>query len=223
MPDRYERNLTALTAEESALLHTKKVCVIGCGGLGGYILEMLARIGVGHITCVDGDVFEVNNLNRQILSTESLIGTSKALAAKKRLEEINSQVSVNAVKAFLDKDNCISILQGHHLVIDALDNIPARLILSKGCDTLGIPLVYGAIIGWFAQISVIQPNSGTIKKIYPDNTVIRDKTSLSFTPPLCASIQVSEAIKLLIGRESTLSGKLLFVDLLTQDYELIPL
>jgi molybdopterin/thiamine biosynthesis adenylyltransferase len=223
MSDRYERNRNALTAEESALLHKKKVCVIGCGGLGGYVLEMLARIGVGHITCVDGDVFEVSNLNRQLLCTEALLGTSKVRAAENRLKTINSQVSVGAVNAFLTQDNCISIISGHDLIIDALDNIPSRVVLSEGCDELGISWVYGAIIGWFAYISVILPNTGAIQKLYPSKVMIRDQTSLSFSPALCASIQVSEAVKLLCGRDSTLKGKLLCADLSTQDFEVTPI
>lgn len=223
MADRYERNRGALTEAEVQALHTKKVCVVGCGGLGGYIIEMLGRIGVGHITCVDGDAFDVTNLNRQLLCTESLLGTSKAEAAKKRLAAVNSDIEVTAIPSFLSKENCVQILQGHDVVIDALDNIPARFILSEGCDALGLPLVYGAIVGWFAQVTVIEPNSGGLGRLYAPTTKIQDKASLSFSPALCASIQVAETIKLLCKRESTLSGQLLCVDMLTQEYEQIPL
>lgn len=81
---RYSRNIATLSIEENESLSKRKVCVIGCGGLGGYIIEMLGRLGVGHITAVDGDVFEESNLNRQILSDVEVLGVKKALIAQKR-------------------------------------------------------------------------------------------------------------------------------------------
>ena len=81
MEPRYERNIPALTEAECALLQQKRVLVVGCGGLGGHIIDQLARIGVGFLRVVDGDVFESSNLNRQLLSEAALLGVSKAKAA----------------------------------------------------------------------------------------------------------------------------------------------
>ena len=94
MQPRYSRNIPALTEEECTLLHTKKIAVIGCGGLGGHVVELLARIGIGSIRAVDGDVFDVSNLNRQLLSEVALLGTSKAMAAVQRIGSINLDVTI---------------------------------------------------------------------------------------------------------------------------------
>ena len=218
---RYSRNLGALTQNELDSLRSKSACVIGCGGLGGYVIELLARIGIGTLTVVDGDSFVLSNLNRQLLSTEALIGKGKAEAAFERVHEINSEVSINPVPMYLTEENADSILEGHDLVIDALDNISSRRILAESCGKLGIPLVHGAISGWCAQITVIASNSGVFDRIYPAETAVKRTSSLSFTPALCASIQVAEAVKILIGRGSSLQSRLLIVDLLTQEYSTV--
>ncbi|MBR6653298.1 MAG: ThiF family adenylyltransferase, partial [Oscillospiraceae bacterium] len=89
---RYSRNIPAISPEEQDTLKGKKVLVLGCGGLGGYIIENLLRMGVGAITAVDGDSFDESNLNRQLLATEKTLGTNKAIAAAQRANAVNSQV-----------------------------------------------------------------------------------------------------------------------------------
>lgn len=96
--DRYTRNIPTLNNEENNKLKKFKVCIVGCGGLGEYIIEMLSRLGVGQLTIVDYDKFEESNLNRQILSEESLLGFSKAKAAKDRVNKINSETLVNYIE-----------------------------------------------------------------------------------------------------------------------------
>lgn len=224
MEERYSKNLGAISEEEIADLHTKRVCVIGCGGLGGYVIELLARIGIGTLTAVDGDSFVISNLNRQLLSSEELIGENKALAAMDRISRINSELVFNAFPCFVTEENAESIIKNHDIVVDALDGIPARRIVAENCDRLGIPLVHGAIDGWCAQISVIFPHSHTFEKIYPAGSVYNKQPSaLSFTPALAASIQAAETIKVLLGREVTLQSRLLLVDILTHDYSTVVL
>ncbi len=218
---RYSRNLGALTQTEIDTLHLKRACVVGCGGLGGYVIELLARIGIGALTVVDGDRFVLSNLNRQLLSTEALIGEDKATAAFERIQAINSEVHVNAVPMYLTAENADSILENHDIVIDALDNVSSRRILADSCGRLGLPLVHGAISGWCAQISVIAPNSKAFDRIYPAETAVKQASSLSFTPALAASIQTAEAVKVLLGREVSLQSKLLIIDLLTQEYNTV--
>lgn len=221
---RYLRNFNTLSHEEHETLRKSKVCVVGCGGLGGHIIEMLGRIGLGTITAVDGDVFEESNLNRQILSDESTIGQSKARTAKKRMNLVNSEVELIAIVDFLDDSNAESILAGHQVVVDALDNIPSRLVLQKACKKLGIPLVYGAIAGWYGQVSTIFPGDDTLNKLYRDDLekgIEKELGNPSFTPGLIASIEVSEVVKILIKRGDLLRNKLLFINTLDQDYEVL--
>ncbi len=222
MDARYARNIPALTEAECALLRTKKVAVIGCGGLGGYLIEYLSRVGIGSIRAVDGDVFDETNLNRQLLSEVPLLGSSKAEAASARVNRINPDVKVEAVHAFLDEHNAAELICGCDAVLDALDNIPARKVLAKACADAGIPYVYGAISGWVTQAAISMPEDHLLDTLYPGNIVIRDKSVLSFTPALCASMQAALCVKLLTGRPVE-TGKLFYFDLLNQEFETIPM
>ena len=214
---RYSRNTPALSPSECALLGTKTVAVIGCGGLGGYLIEYLARIGIGAIRCVDGDVFEESNLNRQLLSTVSLLGSSKAQAAADRVNAINPDVHVQAFPVFLEDANARELIKGCDAVLDALDSIPARKVLARACADESIPLIHGAISGWVAQAAICMPGDGLMEKLYPEESVIRDKSVLSFTPALCAALQTALCVKLLAGR-SVETGKLHYADLLYEEY-----
>ena len=222
LKDRYSRNMNTLSAEENQKLKEFKVCVIGCGGLGGYVIELLGRLGIGTITAVDGDSFDATNLNRQLLSSEDLIGCSKAVAAQDRMKKVNSEITVNPVTEFVTEENCGAIIGGHDAVVDALDNMTSRRLLERHCETLGIPMIHGAIAGWYGQVSTILPGDGTLQKIYPPNENKGAETELgnpSFSPALVASIEVAETLKVLIGRGEILRNKLLTIDLLNQEYE----
>lgn len=222
MDARYERNIPALTPEECEVLQTKRVLVVGCGGLGGHIIDMLTRIGIGSLRVVDGDVFETTNLNRQLLSEVALLSKSKAKAAAEHIHRVNPSVRVEAVDAFLTEENADRLVADCDIVMDALDNIPTRKILAKACEKAGIPYVYGAIQGWIAQTAVSMPGDKLIEKLFPENVEIRDKSVLSFTPALCASVQVSACVKLLTGR-AVETGTVCYFDLLNQEFETIPM
>ena len=222
MESRYERNIPALTETECALLRQKRVLVVGCGGLGGHIIDQLARIGVGFLRVVDGDVFETSNLNRQLLSAVPLLGVSKATSAADHIARVNPDVSVEAVEAFLTEDNAAEILAGCDIVMDALDNIPSRRILAAACKKANIPYIYGAIQGWVAQAAVSMPGDRLIDRLYPEEIEIRDKSVLRFTPALCASMQTALCVKLLTGRPVE-TGTIYYCDLLNQEFEIIPM
>lgn len=222
MQVRYERNIPALSEQECSLLQQKKVLVAGCGGLGGHIIELLARIGVGGIICVDGDTFDESNLNRQLLSETALLGTSKAEAAKARIARINPDVQVKIVSSFITEENAAELISGCDAVIDALDSIPARRMLAKVCSDAGVPYVYGAIRGWVAQAAISMPGDGLIERLYPENVTTSDKSVLSFTPALCASMQAALCTKLLCGRPVE-GGKLYYFDLQDMEFETIPM
>ena len=222
MDARYARNIPALTEAECALLRRKRVLVVGCGGLGGHIIDQLARIGVGYLRVVDGDVFEPTNLNRQLLSELPLMGMSKAKAAADRIARVNPDVTVDAVEAFMTADNVRDLIAGCDAVVDGLDNIPSRRILAAACAEADIPYIFGAIQGWVAQAAVSMPGDRLIHTLYPEEIQIRDKSVLSFTPALCASIQSALCVKLLVGR-SVNTGTVYYFDLLNQEFETIPM
>ena len=220
MEERYIRNMPALSQEDCMLLREKRVAVIGCGGLGGFIIELLARIGVGYIKCVDGDVFENSNLNRQLLASSKTLGTGKAEAAKNRAAIVNPDVTVEYVNEFLTNENAASLIEGCDVVFDALDGVEARKLLSKACKEAKIPYIYGAIGGWVAQAAVSMPEDDLIEMLYPDGAEIKNKSVLSFTPAFCASLQVSLGIKLLTGKKVD-AGKIYYFDLLNAEFEKI--
>lgn len=219
---RYERNIPALSEDECRLLSSKKILIAGCGGLGGYLAEFMARIGIGTICVIDGDVFEHSNLNRQLLSTPEQIGCTKAEAAASRIALVNPSVHTVWVHDWITEENASALISGYDAVLDALDNIPARKTLAKACSESGIPFIYGAIRGWTAQAAVVMPGNNLLELLYPETVVLKDKSVLSFTPAMCASIQASLCIRLLAGRQIE-TGTLYYYDLLHQEFETIPI
>lgn len=218
---RYERNHPALSPAEQEVLAAKRVLVAGCGGLGGYILEFLGRIGVGHLTAVDGDVFADSNLNRQLLSHTGNLGLPKPNAAKERMNQVNPMVTVTPVCAFLTEENAVRLIEGHDVIVDALDNGPARSILAKTASQLNIPLVSGAISGWRGRVFVLMP--GDNADFLWSGGVGVAAGNLCFTASATASVEAAEAVKLLLGRPGLLHNRFLEFDLLSGQWEEIPL
>lgn len=227
MDRRYARNLGAITPEEQMLLLSKRVCIVGCGGLGGHLIEYMSRIGAGSLTVIDGDRFEETNLNRQLLSSEDTLGLSKAAEAKKRIARINPDLPVTAVEQFLTAKNASALLAGHDLVLDALDSIPHRLMLQRVCKELELPLVHGAVEGWFGQVTTVFPGDDALCRLYPgcteDTAPEKGSATLSFAPAFIASVQAAEAVKVLLGKEATLRGKVCFLDLQANRFDILPI
>jgi molybdopterin/thiamine biosynthesis adenylyltransferase len=224
MKKRYERNFSTISEDDMIVLNNSKVLIVGCGGLGGYIIEMLTRIGLGHITVVDGDVFDESNLNRQLYSTMENLGINKTDAVKERVHLVNPNTNLIAIPYELTPENIDSIIQNHNLVIDAVDNITTRLLLESKCEEHGLPLIHGAIAGWYFQLSVIMPGDKLLSKIYGSSTEKGIESVLgnpSFTPAAAASFQVAESIKVLLNKDLPLKGKLLYVDLLSNSFDIL--
>lgn len=227
---RYERNIHALSVEDMHKLHVAKVCIVGCGGLGGYIAEILARIGVLHITIVDYDVFDESNLNRQLFSTEKVIGERKIDIAIDRIAAVNSQVKVHGVGEKLDEKNAAGIFAGHDVVVDALDNLTSRMVLIDTCEMLKIPVVHGSIAGWTGQVACLMPGSGAAKKLFgniggkrtnPDRGIEKDLGNLPFTASVVASIECAECVKIIVDKNAIVDA-LIQIDLFNGGYRLIP-
>ena len=218
MEQRYIRNLGALTEAECALLREKTVLVAGCGGLGGYLIEMLLRLGVGEIRAADGDRFEESNLNRQLLSAPGVLGRSKAEVAAERAAAVNPEVRFAAVPEFVTEENVARLVRGCDAVLDALDNIASRKMLAKACGDAQIPLIHGAICGWTAQAAIVPPGDGLLETIYPEGAALSSKASLSFTPPFCAALQTALCVRLLTGREAE-AGRLYVADLMDMELQ----
>jgi len=223
LPARYQRNRQTISTAQQQSLFRSRVAVIGCGGLGGYVLEELARLGVGTIVAVDPDVFEEHNLNRQLLATPASLGLPKVVAAAARIAEINPAATVIPCRTAYCQDNGDELLRGSHLVVDALDSIPTRLALADSCADLGIPLVHGAIGGWYGQVTTQFPGDDTLRQIYRNSSggkgVEQQLGNPAFTPAVVASLQVAEACKVLLGEGEPLRRRKLVINLLDMEFE----
>ncbi|MHB1256317.1 MAG: HesA/MoeB/ThiF family protein [Dethiobacteraceae bacterium] len=223
LPARYQRNCKTISVAEQQLLFRSRVTVIGCGGLGGYVLEELARLGVGQLVAVDHDVFEEHNLNRQLLATISTLGRFKADVAAERIASINPAVEFVPIKEAFARENSERLLAGSQVVVDGLDTIGTRLLLSSVCRELAIPLVHGAICGWFGQVATQFPGEDTLEKLYLRCTEDRGMEKIygnpSFTPATVASLQAAEVCKILLGRGSLLRKRVLCLNLLAMELD----
>ncbi len=220
MEKRYLRNIPALSEAECALLRTKRVLIVGCGGLGGHLLDQMLRMGVGAIRVCDGDVFDETNLNRQLLCRVDRLGQSKAKAALEHAALVNPQAALEVYDGPMNEDNVLDLVQGCDAVLDGLDNVASRRILAKACARQSIPYFYGAIDGWIAQAAVILPGDRLLEKLYPTEEAPKAPSALAFTPALCAAVQASLCTRLLTGQPIE-HGILYHFDLLHMDLDTI--
>lgn len=227
LPSRYQRNQNMLSTQQQLQLFRSTVAVIGCGGLGGYILEELARLGVGTLIAIDPDCFEEHNLNRQLLSSPALLNSPKVAAAAQRIEEINSSVTVHTQQAKFSAKNAEELLATVDVVADAVDNVPTRFELADACNKLNIPFVHGAIAGWYGQVTTIYPGEDTLQKIYRNWVEGKGGEAQlgnpSFTPAVVASIEVAEICKVLLNQGNLLRNRKLSINLLDMEMEEIRL
>lgn len=219
IPERYQRNLGVISPSEQAKLLQSKVVIIGAGGLGGTVLELLTRMGIGKLIIADKDIIVDSNLNRQILSTETNLGHSKTEVAVKRVKEINSSIEIVGHSVFINSDNVGKIIEGAEVVVDALDNLPSRFVLQKACQDLKIPLVHGAIAGFNGQLTTIFPEDKGLKLIYgsdkdlPEHGSEVELGAPTVTPALIASLEAQEVVKILLKRGKLFRNRLLYLDI----------
>lgn len=223
MPARYQRNRQTISVERQLHLFRSRAVIIGSGGLGGYLVEELARLGVGNLVVVDPDIFEEHNLNRQILSSPALLGRSKSAVAAERVAEINPAVTITPLQVAFSRENGREILARADVVLDGLDSITTRLELVDLCRELSIPLVHGAIGGWYGQIASQLPGDDISPSLFGSWSEPRGiETRLgnpSFTPAVVASLQVAEACKILLGEGESLRNRMIFVNLLDMEFD----
>ena len=218
---RYARNRKTLSDEDQLKLSRSCVAIVGCGGLGGYIAEELARIGVGRLVLIDGDHLEVSNLNRQIMATELNMGQWKVDAARDRLQIVNSEVQVEVIRGWFEEEKGPELLREVDLVCDALDSLPTRVVLEQICHQKELPLVFASIAGWFGQIGVSLPGDFSVFRLFGRGEQGVESTwgNPAFTPAVLASFSVVETVKLLVGRQSSLRHAWLQVDLQSMEFD----
>ena len=220
-PRRYLRNRDGISLREQLELAESKVAVVGAGGLGGTVIQLLGRIGMGRLIVIDCDVFDETNLNRQLFCTREWVGRPKALAVQEQLKTINPAVEVHAHMVQLNSANGPEILAGSRVIVDALDNVKDRLTLEALARTLGVPLVHGALAGFEGQLMTIFPEDQGLKQIYGTGDESRAEAKRpefllgvpSITPSIVATLQAMEVIKILLNRGTPFRNKMVYIDL----------
>ena len=229
IPERYVRNMKKFSTEEQATLLGSRVSVVGLGGLGGTVTEILARAGIGILNLIDGDRFEENNLNRQLLSTPKLLLKSKAQAAIDRIQAINASIVVNKHHEYLDEKNAIGLLEKSNVIVDCLDNVKTRFVLEGASKKVQCPLVSAAVAGALGHVTTIFPDDRGFSLIYGEPDAVESKGAeaslgcLPYAVTLLASIECSEVIKILLKKGSVLRNQLLIVDLMDNVFDIVQL
>ena len=229
--DRYSRHLRLpqVGLEGQKVLQRSRVLLVGAGGLGSPAALYLAAAGVGRLRIVDDDAVERSNLQRQVLHTEDRIGMPKVESAAIALSALNPQVVVEAVRTRLGVDNVDALIEGVDVVLDGADNFPTRYLLSDACVRHARPLVYGAVHRFDGQASVFDAGrqrgvSPCYRCLFPEPPRPEDAPNcseagvLGVLPGIIGLLQANEAIKLLLGIGTTLSGRLLHFDALAMRF-----
>ena len=240
MPTRYigdgyweiaSRQMSIVTRSEQQRFKDSKITVIGCGGIGGETIEMLARMGIGNLVLVDKDAFDLSNLNRQTLASLSDLGLDKSAVAAEKVRLINPYVNVDIFNEHVDQENIDKIIGDSDIVIDALDNVLTRVIVSRKAKEKGIPYIHGAIHGTQGQITVFLPNTKSYEEMFNLPSIDKELTEevindlknvtsgvppvIGPTPNIIGCIEEFEAYKIITGiGKVTVAPKILTFDLL---------
>ena len=228
--DRHSRHilLPQVGAEGQAKLSKARILCVGAGGLGSPVIQYLAAAGIGHLTIVDDDVVDISNLQRQVIHRTSDIGTPKAESAKRFVTDLDPNVPVESKVLRIDESNAKSLFDGHDLIIDGTDNLPTRYLIDDTCVELGITWIYGSVYRFEGQVSVFNLNGGPrYRDLFPDAPPAELVPScseagvLGVITGMVGCIQVSEAIKVILGIGKPLSGKLLIYDSLESSQRIL--
>ena len=215
--------LPQIGEEGQERLRQARVLVVGAGGLGCPVLLYLAAAGIGHLGIVDGDTIAAHNLHRQVLYRYSNVGQSKATVAAALLRKQNPFIQITVFKEFLTPENAARIVSGYDLVMDCTDRFEARYLINDVCTVLGKPFVYGAIHRFEGQVSVfnLHDNSPTYRCLFPEAPVAgaiqncAEAGVMGITAGLIGLYQANEAVKVIAKTGTSLDGRLLIIDLLT--------
>jgi molybdopterin-synthase adenylyltransferase len=229
VPERYSRNQKSISCTDQLKLLQSHVAIIGLGGLGGTVTEILARLGVGTLTLVDGDVFDESNLNRQLLGSTAQLGQKKAEVAASRVREINPAVSLRTFAEFFSAATRETILAGVQLAVDCLDTIPARFELELACRRAEIPMVSAAIAGSSGQATVVFPPDPGLKLLYGSPTkaplkgIEASLGTLPFAAAYMAAVECAEVTTILLGNPPELRHRLFLAEICDHTSELAEL
>lgn len=223
---RYSRHVVVpqISSIGQQRLKNSKVVCVGAGGLGSPALMYLAAAGIGTLGVVDFDTVDETNLARQIIHGQSDIGTSKVASAIAKISEINPHIKTIAHEVRLDVSNVMEIFADYDLIIDGTDNFATRYLINDACVLLGKPYVWGSVLRFDGQASVFWSDYGPCYRcLHPEPSGdVPNCAEAGVLGVLCgaiASIQVTEAIKIITGIGEPLIGSLMMYDALAMEYQ----
>ncbi|MFV0440879.1 MAG: HesA/MoeB/ThiF family protein [Lachnospirales bacterium] len=200
---RYDRNLGTITYGEQNKLNSSRVLVIGCGGLGGFVIEGLSRMGLKNIGICDYDVFEESNLNRQLYSTMNVLGKQKTEVAKDRIRDIDNTINVKVYSKAFPNDDIAFDIHSYDVVVDCLDSIETRLLLSKFCLENNKVLIHGAVGGYYGTLAVVSEENQVVEKLYAnadkESTIDKIMGNPFSIVSIVSALQVHLTISFLLG------------------------
>jgi sulfur-carrier protein adenylyltransferase/sulfurtransferase len=224
---RYSRHiiLPEVGLDGQKRLKAASVLCVGTGGLGSPLLLYLAAAGIGRIGIVDFDVVDHSNLHRQIIHGTSWVNKPKIESAKHRILEINPTCQVDLYETMLSAANALDIAAPYDLVIDGTDNFPTRYLVNDVCVLLNKPNVYGSIFRFEGQATVFNYEGGpNYRDLYPEPPppgLVPSCAEGGVLGVLCGiigTIQATEAVKIILGQGTTLSGRLLLYNALEMKF-----
>jgi len=224
---RYSRHLILgeVGIEGQRRLKGASVLCVGTGGLGSPVLLYLAAAGVGRIGIVDFDIVDESNLQRQIIHGSGTVGQPKLNSARTRILDINPKCQVDLYPVAIKADNALDIVAPYDVVVDGTDNFPTRYLVNDACCILGKPNVYGSIFKFEGQASVFNYRGGpNYRDLYPEPPPpglvpsCAEGGVLGVLPGVIGCIQATETIKILLGKGTSLSGRLLLYDALNMKF-----
>ena len=208
-------------------LRNAKVCLVGVGGLGCPTALKLAGMGVGYLRLVDRDIVSRSDLHRQYLYDSQSVGQPKVEAAYHRLRRLNPDVSIDPIPASLNAENAAGLFAGMDLVLDGLDRPEPRYIVNRSCHSLNIPYIFGAAIESFGNVATLIPGRTFCLECFMPDLKDEDLPSCGVVGVhpavlgIISAVQVSEAVRLVTGREPKLLNKLMFIDLREFAFEIL--
>jgi adenylyltransferase/sulfurtransferase len=223
---RYERQMLIKEISEKGqnTLKASKVTVIGAGGLASPVLTYLTCAGVGEITFVDYDTITESNLNRQFLYHEKDKGKYKAKIAKDVLSDLNSEIKIKAICEKIDENNIRGIIENADVVVDCVDNVETRLVVNRACLQMDIPLVEGGVNGLYGFVMSIKKDFPCLGCVgYANTKLKRPGAALGAVVGVIGSLQAVECLKILLGMQDVLYGKMLNYDALSTSFDFVEL
>ena len=224
--DRYNRNILVQDVGEEGQkkLLSSKVLIAGAGGLGSTVIANLSSVGVGNIGIIDNDKLELSNFNRQYIHKYENMGKNKTESAKEWINSFNPDINVEIYNLRLDENNYKNIINNYDIVIDCFDSFKSKFLLNKICIENNKILIHGGVTEFFGQVMTIIPGKsaclGCLLPDYDANAYVI-KGVISPAVSTIASIQSMEAVKILLGLESSLVNQFLTYNGKNQDFRKI--